>query len=431
MKRILATALPVAAFAASLATVSAAPDTGSSDTGAVESVAAPEATPAKPETAPDAASTEPEAAEAPAEPGAEEATVAVQPTKSRTRFELRVGPAWNFGGRITGRWNPSAVRRMVSASYGSTSVRNSVPSATGFADRDYVDGFVHLDEGTTDPDTMIYGTTWNWGYDNASQYDGSTVSFHSDPVGSSSSVRPLDAAPVEDDEDVDFLGIDVQGRLPLGEWLRGESGLLFGFRWFDCEKVDFDRSAAIVRESHSSYRYVDVYDAQWPGFPSAPYANDVTGPGYLLDNQPLYRTTQSSGGSSSTWLARSRAEVEMDKLDLRLGLTQEWRPVSWLGLEIQPQLAVAYVDLSADVETTVTAGRSTKLHRIDHGDKDAWVWGAGIEATLAADLGRGWSLAASAAWDAWFDDVKVAAGPYDIKAELGEWTVALAFGKEF
>lgn len=348
-----------------------------------------------------------------------------------SRFSLRVGPAWSFGAKISGHWDPASVRRMVSASYGSTSVRNSVPSATGYADHDYIDGYVHLDEGTTNPRTMEYGTTWNWGYDHSSQYNGSTVSFHSGAAGSTTSVKALDAAPMEDSEDVDFLGVDVQGRLRLCELLRGEAGLAFGVRWFDGEKVDFDHSAAIVRESRSTYRFVDVYDAHWEGFPSAPYANDVTGPGYLLDNQPMYRAKEPTGRSSSTWMARSRADVEMDKLDLRLGLPLGWRLASWLGVELQPQVLVSRVELSADVESTVSAGKSTKLHRIDHGEKDDWIWGAGVEVAITADISHGWFLAASGAWDAWFDDLKVSAGPYDIKAELGEWTVALAIGKEF
>lgn len=347
------------------------------------------------------------------------------------RFRLSAGPAWNRGSRLEGRWNPDAVRRMLSVTWGGSSSRNSVPSSTGYADRDYVDGYVHLDEGTTDPGTMEYGLTWNWGYDAASQYDGSTVAFHTGPAGATTSVNPVDAPSATDREDVDFSGADVLARLSVGEAFGATAGVAAGLRWFDSEDVSFDRSAAIVRESRSSWRYVDLYDAHWDGFPAAPYANDVDGPGYLLDNQPMSRSVQSAGGSSSTWSARSRTRAEIDRLDLRLGLSLEWDLASWLGFGLQPQLLVSRVELSADVETTVVAGSAVKLRRVDRAEKDAWIAGAGAEGSLVASLGRGWSLSVSGAWDGWFDDLSVGAGPCDLKAELGEWTVSLALGKEF
>lgn len=353
--------------------------------------------------------------------------------RARATYSLRVGPTWNFRSKLSARWNPDAVRRAVSISFGHSSSRNAVPPATGYADRDYVDGYVHLDEGTIDPETMEYGTTWNWGYDSSSQYNGSTASFHTAKAGSSSSVSPVSASSAEESDEFDSLGIDFQGRVTLGDGGDDSTwGLAFGFRWFEDEEMDFAPSAPIARESSSSFRYVDVYDAHWEGFPSAPYAMDIVGPGYLLDNIPISRHKEPAGGSSSSWVARSRVRAELERWDLRLGPTLQW--YAWRNrciFEVQPQVLLARTELSVDVETTVTAGGSTKYHSVEHADEDDWLWGAGVEVSAAVGVSDTWTLSVAGAYDAWFDDPEVSVGPADVKAELGNWTLSCAIGKEF
>jgi hypothetical protein len=50
---------------------------------------------------------------------------------------------------------------------------DSIGPADAFANRTYNDGFVFQDGGTSDG-----GDTWYWGYDEASQVSGDTISFH-------------------------------------------------------------------------------------------------------------------------------------------------------------------------------------------------------------------------------------------------------------
>src|SRR6056297_1015630 len=56
----------------------------------------------------------------------------------------------------------------------------SAGSASDYADRTYDDGYVKQDPGTGNPVSIDPNTTWNWGYDNASQYDAgaNALSFH-------------------------------------------------------------------------------------------------------------------------------------------------------------------------------------------------------------------------------------------------------------
>lgn len=346
------------------------------------------------------------------------------------RLRLAIGPVWTPGTKLSASWHPDTVRAMFPIAWGTSTSGGGAPPATGYANRNYADGHVRLDAGTTDPETMEYGLTWNWGYDHASQYDGSTVAFHTRP-STTTTLRPLDAPDAYDHDDLGFLGTDFTVELALCTVFGADAGLSLGFRWFDDNDADFQRSASIARETRSSSRITDQYDAHWSGFPSAPYSGAPDGPGYLLDNVPRSRSVESLGRSSATWMAQSRARVEVERLELRLGIPVEWRLADHLALGLRPHVACARLDLSTDVETSVTVGQTVKYRDTRHTDKDAWLWGAGVAATLAVPIGRGWSVAAIASYDAWFDDLTVTAGPFDFKAELGAWAFCVAIEKEF
>lgn len=347
------------------------------------------------------------------------------------RFRLAAGPVWSPGAELSARWHPETARGLVPFAWGTTKTGGGAPPATGFANRDYEDGHVRLDAGTTDPETMEYGLTWNWGYDRASQYDASTVAFHT-PAATTTTFRQLDASVADDRDDLDFFGADVAATLVLGNVLGGEGGLSLGVRWFGDEDEEFVQSAAVALETRSSSRYVDRYDAHWAGFPSAPYSGTEDGPGYLLDNVPMSRSSESLGRSSTVWTVQSRAHVELERLELRLGVPFEWRFAGdRITLGIAPHVACGRLELTADVETTVAAGNAVKVRDARRAEKDAWIVGAGAEVTLAVALGRGWSVAAGVAGDAWFDDLAVSAGSFDFKAELGAWSFRIALAKEF
>lgn len=364
-------------------------------------------------------------------PTGDPAPVALEPARDKVWVGFRVGPSWRRGSKLSGSWSPERLRVHVPSAY-SRSHSDDMPSASGYVDRDYLDGFVHLDEGTLEPETDIFGTTWNWGYDSASQYDGSTVSFHTGAGGSSDSFRAAAAAPVAFEEDVDTLkGWELGGDLSLLHVSCAEFGLSVSGRFFREEEAEFSGTAYMGREDHSSYTVVDVYDARWEGFPSAPYANDVDGPGYLLDAEPMARAVVPGPASSKKWTAASSAKATFDAWDFRVGPSAKWRPLSWLSIDGAVQFVMARASLDLVCDSVVTSGSRVVARDHDEASEDKWLRGASVSAGLGVVLPWGFTASASVARDWFHGDLDAVAGPASVKAELGEKTYSLLFGKEF
>lgn len=346
---------------------------------------------------------------------------------------VRIGPAWRHGSKISGVWAPETLRGYFPAAHSSSSAgQGGGAAATGYIDRDYDDGYVHTDAGTLDPDTEIYGTTWNWGYDSASQYDGSTVSFSTGGGGYSSSFRPVAAPDETFGDDVGTLGGWEVG----GDWMRlGANSVRFGFaaaaRFFSGESARFTGSALMGRETYSSYSYVDVYDAHWADFPGAPYAGTSEGPGYLLDAEPMYRGRVAGPSSHRDWTAHSSAKADLDEWDLRFGPAAGWRPLDWLRFDVAAQFLLARASLDLASETEIRAGGKTVAAVRNDASADKWLPGFSLGISVSVVLPFDFTLSASVARE-WFDGrPRVSAGPFSVAAELGETTYSLCIGKEF
>lgn len=344
-----------------------------------------------------------------------------------------LGPAWRRGSKLSGTWTPERLRGAFPRPYRrSSSSEGSLPPLGGYVDRDYEDGYVHLDEGTVDPETDTFGITWNWGYQNAGQYDGSTVSFHGGGGGSSDSYSSVAAAPTSFSEDLGTLdGWEIGGLWHAFPVLEGTLGLSASARFFSGEEARFAGAAKMGREEHSSYTVFDVYDAHWPDFPSAPYAGDVEGPGYLLDQIPLARNRKKGPSSRKDWSVRSSAKAEFEAWDLRVGPTLEWRLCSWAEVAVSAAFSLARASLDLDATSTVYAGsRAASVHPAS-ASEDKWLPGAALAASVGIDLPWGFFVDATVARD-WYDgDVRATAGPFDVRAKLGETTYSVAIGKDF
>ena len=98
-------------------------------------------------------------------------------------WEFRIGPVYRTDTQIQADWSGEAVAAHVAPLFTRRSSGSpAVGPITGYADRDYVDGFVYMDPGTADPETDVVGLTWYWGYDDPGQYSGDSVQFHGSPV---------------------------------------------------------------------------------------------------------------------------------------------------------------------------------------------------------------------------------------------------------
>lgn len=344
-----------------------------------------------------------------------------------------LGPAWRGGSKLSGSWAPERLRGALPRAYRrSSDSTGSLPSLGEYVDRDYEDGYVHLDEGTTDPETDTYGITWNWGYRNPGQHDGSTVSFRTGAGGASDSFASVPAAPAPLSEDLGTLeGWELGALWYAAPALEGQLALSASARFFSGEEARFSGAAKMGREEHASFSVSDVYDAHWPGFPGAPYAGDAEGPGYLLDARPSSRIREGGPSSRRDWSVRSTAKAELEAWDLRIGPALEWRLCSWAEVSVSAAFSLARASLDVDSSSAVLAGARVASTRADSASEDKWLPGAALAASVGIDLSWGFVVAATVARD-WYDgDVKASAGPFDVKAKLGETTYSVVLGKDF
>ena len=348
--------------------------------------------------------------------------------------DLRVwaGPARRFGSSIKARWNSAKVASFLPAAYSRSASLGSLDAPTDYVDRDYEDGFVHVDEGTTDPMTEIYGTTWNWGYDEPSQYDGATITYRTGTAGTESRFRRESVADgLHEPGDFDQTGFELGAFWSVADVLRGDLSLEVSARFYGDEEEKFSDGGVFGRSSSTSWEVVDIYDAQWPDVPAAPYAGDWEGPGYVIDQTPMAREKRKTGSSSSKWTASSTGSAELELWDLRIGPSMQWALCRYVEVGVAAQLLAGRVSLDVKSQTSVHDGSRLAVSSAESSSEDQWIWGASATAAATATLPCGFFASASGSYDWWDGRVEASAGPYDVSADLGRWSLSLRFGKDF
>lgn len=346
-------------------------------------------------------------------------------------WEWRVGAASRTENRIRADWNAAPVLGRISRFFGRReSGSTAVGRLDGYDNRVYVDGFVNVDLGTDDPETEIPGLTWFWGYDDASQYRGDSVLFHGEP-GSMRQVSGIPQEPWSDEECFDFQGVDLSGA--WRGWRNGpvSVGLSGGLSWFEEQDAQFGVQRTVARERTASWRAVDVYGTPYSPFPDAPHEGTLQGPGYLLRNIPDERYVEVYNQRSRDWVATSDLRVDMESLELRMG------PSLWLDVgsrvrfRVTPQVLAAHVDATAEAQTVIAP---TTVGTISFGDETRerdWLFGAGVEGEVSIAVFERWRLAATATATAWDGDLALAAEPFDVRTELGDWSFTASIGRGF
>lgn len=174
----------------------------------------------------------------------------------------------------------------------------------GGRDYDYDNGFVHVDSSGN-----LGGTTWNWGYDNASQYDpagGGSISYSLS--SSLADARTEDGG--ESGSGFEFFTYYDMGAamLPIGK----DSGATWGFRGgIHYARVDIGNGADLTA---STFVLTDRFDLGGVVPPPAPYSGSFNGPGPLIGDSPV-RTT----GTGAAALVTGTRDLDVDLTTLSFG----------------------------------------------------------------------------------------------------------------
>lgn len=287
--------------------------------------------------------------------------------------------------------------------------RASVGSATSYDDRRYDDGYVRRDAGTG-----LDGTTWYWGYEDASQVRNGTIVFSAydglETVGTDSESVP--EAWRKKDMAVPCFGVAAERM--LGQTGAADVGLRL-----ECSFLRTSVSEEFQGASLNQYvrRIEDTYDLHGIVPPAAPYGGTYAGPGPLLDNMPssrrIYRTPAGIQQSQNT----IRESVDIDLSTLSLGLL--------LSYPVGP------IDLSASLGPTINLIQTSALRRESdlHSNavnrsrsrNDDWVFGYYAEGTLGIHLTPRLGLTLSGRYDS-LSVVSGPVGPSSFEADTRGWS---------
>lgn len=333
-----------------------------------------------------------------------------------------------------------------------------------------------MDAGTADPNSVIPGVTWFWGYSDGSQYDGyaGTLQFHiTHDINRSGSVEDLYTAnatsrasppvpPIDVDKGVAGSGVDLQ--LTYQRDRRGRAGydMVFGFTALKLDDTDlsaaqvFDHVDVMQYTATDTHTFTDTfnvrdtytYDTAGMVPPGAPYAGTYAGPGPLLDNVPesqgrnyLDVTRESSSVrrvsdpvvvDSYELNASVQAEAEGMLFDLRAGPRFSFGTNS-LSCAIIPHVSVGYVDL--DIERTerqvahYAGGNSALLSRtVESEETGEWTYGAGLLAMCDYAMGN-WFITVAGGYEWVGEKVEVQIGPNRVTLDASGWTAKLGLGR--
>lgn len=195
---------------------------------------------------------------------------------------------------------------------GTFSVSGNDPGPIGQrgANHEYDDGFVRVDITGNDQDS-----TWYWGYDNASQVQGSQLYFHSaDSFTTSGSGSGKSGASV---------GFDSAYGGRIGRLWGGAVGWELGFGLLPIKITDNQPMSATASQTEH------WYDISGITIPSAPYAGSYEGPSTKLND---WANLGAGSGSVPATLTGSRT-LDVMLYNIRLGPTLQW--------ELHPRFAVA------------------------------------------------------------------------------------------
>ena len=353
------------------------------------------------------------------------------------------------------------------------------PNLTQYMDRSFEDGFVFTDPGTADPNAYVPGLTWNWGYDNAGQYDADadTLSFHQHSVGTDlqrlsviGSSEQLTRSTLEDsplslDDRISGTGLGVSADCGLltmsGFSIRICGGLtaLWGAHSrveasTYQERVQTDRIRIeddfVYADTHY-YRDTYTYDTAGITPPAAPYAGTVDGPGPVIPNLPsshsssvidTTRQTEShrrtTVAASSDWTAANRVafDTDLSLYDVWLGPRIEMGFGSHVTVFAVPSISANYVDAEIQRDETFVATYADGTCEVlrawrERERKGGWCFGTGMSVGVEVGIGGGWCAEINGAYDWVLNDLRANVGPNTVSLNAGGYGLGAGIRKAF
>ena len=324
---------------------------------------------------------------------------------------------------------------------------NAAGSATSIGNRTYSDGYVNQDGGTP-----FFGDTWNWGYNNASQVSGNSLSYHNIYGTSSATASTTSNSQTSSLRRDAGWNSDLSGSgffASLGSpaiFARGPLAvnLELGYSWasadaghhssnvFTAHQASVQRSGGTTTTTTTA---TDVYDTTGVTVPSAPYSGTFTGPGPLISNIPSNRSLSTaatnSGGNGRTSVSTADFSSHVNEsLDMKMNTISFGPHLSWesnhfvLGFSTGFALNIADWDASYQEDLNVRqnggASRLLKRYHFDNSGTDV-LPGVYVELNANYRITKHIALFVGGRYD-WAGSIHDSVGPSSFSFKASGWT---------
>ena len=339
---------------------------------------------------------------------------------------------------------------------------NAAGSSTSVGNRTYSDGYVNQDGGTP-----FFGDTWNWGYNNASQVQGNTLSYHniygttSTTAGGTATSNSQTSSLRSDlgwSSDLSGSGwfasigspaIFARGpvavNLELGYSYASADASHDSANVFTAHQTSVQRSTAGSSTTNTTTA-TDVYDTTGVSVPSAPYSGTFAGPGPLISNIPSSRTlsnattTGSVSGSNRTSISTADFSSHVNEsLDMKMNTISFGPHLSWeshrfvLGLSSGFALNIADWEASYQEDLSVRQNGGAlsllKRYHFDNSGTDV-LPGVYIEVNANYRITKHVALFVGGRYD-WAGTIHDSVGPSDFSFKASGWTAQGGFTVTF
>lgn len=309
----------------------------------------------------------------------------------------------------------------------------SIGSTSATADRTYADGYVFLDPGTNNSDAIGGpGLTWNWGFDNASQYDAAANSLTLTSVTSQtqSFTGSANSINYEDETSAGGIGFFVKRVLSRGNKLNWS--LEGGLRIFFPDGEDLSYSTYTLNYTLTTLATVDTFDTTGVSVPtSPPYQGSFNGPGPVIANTPASRSLQTVSVESWQVTNAIAFSTDYDLFEFYLAPRADYQISEDTSLLFVPSIGASMAQIEAVRVETVTSGRNGSLITwTDQVDDDEWIFSSGLQVGISHQIDQmGIEALAGYVWAS--SEVDVPIGPNTLTFDPSGFTASVRFTYSF
>lgn len=252
---------------------------------------------------------------------------------------------------------------------GVSSANNPGPDAP-VANHNYDDGYNRVD--STGNNHVIEPGTWNWGYENASQVQGSTIFMHSSSSAAGSTAQ-RDGDPQ--------MGVELSYSRQFGRIGRFSWGVQGAFSYTDLSISDsepLDRAVTLI---------TDAYDTTGVTPPQPPYHGSFEGPGPIIGDDPTRTISPAT--------ARGIRKIGANVYAFRMGPYFETPLSKRFAVSLSGGLSLAAIQSDFRFQETVVPTVGATALRSGKDSKDDLLAGAYAAATVSCTINKSWSAYAA------------------------------------